>query len=136
MCDASTASPDTTKGKKVIKFERMEALLQTMCQCPQGRIYVCACRGRGVGWNWVGVSGVVNIQCPGEREEGGQRGTEDDILSLSASRCLSLSQHDFLYLLFLFSLNRPNICHEPLPILLYIPIPSYHTVTHFLTLYL
>lgn len=37
---------------------------------------------------------VIKIQWLGEREEGGQRGTEDGILSLYVPRRLSLSQHD------------------------------------------
>lgn len=46
MCDdlhchrAKLSAPDATKGKKVIKFERIEALPQTKHQCPWG----------GVGW--------------------------------------------------------------------------------------
>lgn len=44
MCDdlrchrAKLPAPDATKGKKVIKFERTEALPQTMRQCPWGGI--------------------------------------------------------------------------------------------------
>lgn len=64
MCDdlrchrAKLPAPDATKGKKVIKFERTEALPQTMRQCPWGGIggkggtfgvcvYLCAVLGGG-----------------------------------------------------------------------------------------
>lgn len=65
MCDdlhchrAKLPAPGATKGKKVIKFERIEALPQTMHQCPWGRIagevgvgvtvcvYICVCVGGG-----------------------------------------------------------------------------------------
>lgn len=49
-------------------------------------IYKCVFEGRG--------QKVIKIQWLGEREEGGQRGTEDGILSLYAPHRLSLSQHD------------------------------------------
>lgn len=71
------------------------------------KVCVCGC--------WGGDRKVINIQWPGEREEGGQRGTEDGILSLCASHCLSLSQHDSsvhffnLSLFFSFSLNGPHM---------------------------
>lgn len=92
----------------------------------------------GVERGGVGVSGAISIQRPGEREEGGQRGTEDDILSRSDPRRLSPSQHDSsvrslcLSLLFflIFSQSPQHLVRTP-PTLVYLPLPSYQTVVSF-----
>lgn len=119
MCDdlhcqgAKLPAPDATKAKKVIKFERIEALPQTMWQCPWGGIYVCGCWMGGGGEvhrvHRVGVRKAINIQGLGEREERGQRGTEDGIRSLFASPSFSVAAWFarsfalFISLLFIFS---------------------------------
>lgn len=75
---------------------------------------MCARMGGGEG----GMK-AINIQRLGEREEGGQRGTEDGILLLCvlhpvflyhSTTCLFIL---FIYLSFLCSLNHPHIWFGP-----------------------
>lgn len=64
---------------------------------------VCVCVYISVYWGWGWK--VIKIQWLGERDEGGQRGTEDGILSHYAPHCLSLSHHNCSVQLFIYLLS-------------------------------